>query len=60
MARLQPSQAAPRLGPRLAAILARMVEAKLAVDRSLPAPSEGMVRPPRRNGAVSDARHSSR
>lgn len=37
-----------RISPRLAEILARMVEAKLAADASLPTNDRGKVRAPRR------------
>lgn len=57
---LHEGHAHPRVSPRLAAILARMIEAKLAAARSLHAPTEGMVRPPRRTGDDPDARHPSR
>lgn len=58
---------AARISPRLAAILARMVEAKLAASASLLPSDRGMVRPPRplrpiqtADGDVADVRSPDR
>lgn len=46
-----PTAAGTRIGPRLAEILARMVEAKLAAEgASLPRSKDGIVRRPARPG----------
>lgn len=59
--RIRPQSVPSRLSPALVAILARMVEAKLAaaasppvVPASLPAQSEGMVGPPAGDPAGQD------
>jgi len=47
----QPMVAGTRIGPRLAEILARMVEAKLVAEgASLPRQKDGIVRRPARAG----------